>query len=142
MIVFSCINLNDAGDQGLSEVNHVLHVFAEERGHTVAVVANPSDAVLGQEHQTVYPQGRTAHGRHCQTVPKELCQGRDLRVEGVFGVIIHSLKGHVSTLLLLVHEFTNPKTHPSSPSPPQWRFGISTTSRVVLFPSKLKPIGR
>lgn len=100
----------------------MMNGFAEKRSHIVAV------------RQAVYPQGRTAHGCHSRTAPKELCRARDLRAEGVFGVIIHSLKGHVSTIFGSgLREFTNPKTHPSSPSPPQWRFGISTTSRVVLF---------
>ena len=39
MCVLACINLNDACDQGLFEVNHVMN------GYIVAVVASSSNAV-------------------------------------------------------------------------------------------------
>jgi len=85
MFVLSCINLNDACDRGLSEVK----CSSVEWGYIVAD-ANPSNVVLGQGYQAVYPQERTARGLHFRSAPKALRRARDLWIEEVFGATVQS----------------------------------------------------
>jgi hypothetical protein len=44
----------------------------------------------------------------------------------------HSYQEYISPMIYFKIEKTNPKTHPNSPSPPQWRLGTNTTSLRLL----------